>query len=140
MLTGNEISLLSASAELSPDTFTTSTNSYRQASASVAIDGDNRKGRAGGLLEDILKCATTSMESRNNPLKYLLIKMKSAEYISYVRLHLRDGLRRQQLQNGLTVSVGNHYNIQHASRCGNGVYKAVRHGQSPFFICMNYGQ
>ena len=105
MLTGNEISLLSASAELSPDTFTTSTNSYRQASASVVIDGDNRKGRAGGLLEDILKCATTSMESRNNPLKYLLIKMKSAEYISYVRLHLRDGLRRQQLQNGLTVSV-----------------------------------
>ena len=108
----------------------------------MAIDGDNRKGRAGGLQEELLKCASTSMkqESRNNPVKHLLVRMERAEYISYVRLHLRDGLRRQQLQNGLTVSVGNSTDIQHALSCGNEAYNAVRHGQSPFFICMNSAQ
>ena len=138
LLTGNEISLLAASAELSPDTYTYSTNPLRQSSASVAIDGDNRKGHAGGLLEDLLKCASTSMDlkSRTNPLKYLLIKMKSTEYISYVRIHLRDGLMRHRFLNGLTVSVSNSSSIQLASRCGNESYNAIRQGQSPFFICM----
>ncbi|XP_062498853.1 CUB and sushi domain-containing protein 3-like isoform X3 [Corticium candelabrum] len=139
---GNEISLLSAKAELSPDTFTSATNSSRQSSASVAIDGDNRKGRAGGSQEEFLKCASTSMKQKSlsNPVKHLLVRMERAEYISYVRLHLRDGLRRQHLQNGLTVSVGNSPDIQHASSCGNEAYNAVRHGQSPFFICMNSAQ
>ena len=108
----------------------------------MAIDGDNRKGRAGGSEEEILKCASTSLKQKSlsNPVKHLLIRMERAEYISYVRLHLRDGLRRQHLQNGLTVSVGNSPDIQHASSCGNKAYNAVRHGQSPFFICMNSAQ
>ncbi|XP_062498995.1 sushi, von Willebrand factor type A, EGF and pentraxin domain-containing protein 1-like [Corticium candelabrum] len=63
--------------------------------------------------------------------------MTHEENISYVKLHLRDGLKRRRQQNGLTVSVSNSSNIDSATRCSDRAYDASTHGQSPVFVCMN---
>ena len=132
--TGNEISLERASARLYPDTYA---HFDQYSSASVAIDGDNRKGSSGGSLEEILKCASTSLKERSlHSLKYLVITMEREDYVSCVRLHLRDLIYRQLHQNGLTVSVSKYLKLSSASQCGNKVYNATDHGQSPLFVCM----
>ena len=70
-------------------------------------------------------------------LKYLKIRMTREKNISYVKLHLIDGLAGQEQQNGLTVSVSNSSNIYSATRCSDKAYNASSHGQSPVFVCMN---
>ena len=127
---GNEIFLDSASATLSPNTFICGN---RRAEASNAIDGDSREGSSGAGYKYFMKCAITAV----GPLKYLKIRMTREENISYVKLHLRDGLARQEQQNGLTVSVSNSFNIYSATRCSDKAYNASSHGQSPVFVCMN---
>ena len=139
---GNEIFLHAASATLSPNAFSSpnpQTHVVEWASASNAIDGDNREGSSGGTFDEYMKCAIAAfdIQSRINPLKYLKIEMTHEENISYVKLHLRDGLKRRRQQNGLTVSVSNSSNIDSATRCSDKAYDASTHGQSPVFVCMN---
>ena len=139
---GNEIFLHAASATLSPNAFSSrnpQTHVVEWVSASNAIDGDNREGSSGGVFDQYMKCAMTGfdIESRRKPLKYLKIEMTREENISYIKLHLRDGLKRRRLQNGLTVSVSNSSNIDSATRCSDRAYDASTHGQSPVFVCMN---
>ena len=139
---GNEIFLHSASATLSPNAFSglnLQTHVFESARASNAIDGDNREGSSGGTFNGYMKCAITdfNIQSRRNPLKYLRIEMAREENISYVKLHLRDGLKRRRQQNGLAVSVSNSSNIDSATRCSDRAYDASNHGQSPVFVCMN---
>ena len=127
---GNEIFLHAASATLSPNKFI---HGNEQDEASNAFDGDNREGSSGSLPRDYIKCAITVF----GPLMYFKRKMTQEEKISYLRLHLRDVLKRQRQQNGLTVSVSNSSNIDSATRCSDKVYDALTHGQSPVFVCMN---
>ena len=123
-----------ASAKLYPDRYS---HFGQYSSASVAIDGDNRKKSSGGSLEEILKCASTSLTKQSlPPLKYLVITMECEGYVSCVRLHLRDERFRQLHQNGLTVSVSKDLKLSSASQCGNKAYNATDHGQSPLFVCM----
>ena len=142
---GNEIFLHAASATLSPNAFSSpnpQTHVVESARASNAIDGDNREGSSSGSFDEFMKCAIAAADpvasqSEKKPMKYLKIEMTREEDISYVKLHLRDGLNRRKQQNGLTVSVSNSPNVDSATRCSDKVYNASKHGQSPVFVCMN---
>ena len=142
---GNEIFLHAASATLSPNTYSKQnpqTHAVEWARASNAIDEDNREGSSGGTFDEFMKCAIAAADpvarqSGKKPMQYLKIEMTREEDISYVKLHLRDGLNRRRQQNGLTVSVSNSDNIDSATRCSDKVYNAYTHGQSPVFVCMN---
>ena len=142
---GNEIFLHAASATLSPNTYSKQNpqaDAVEWARASNAIDEDNREGSSGGTFDEFMKCAIAAADpvasqSGKKPMQYLKIEMTREEDISYVKLHLRDGLNRRLQQNGLTVSVSNSDNIDSATRCSDKVYNASKHGQSPVFVCMN---
>ena len=139
---GNEIFLYAASATLYLNAFSSpnpQTHVVEWARASNAIDGHNREGSSGGSFEEFMKCAIAAPQSQfvKNPMQYLKIEMTRKEDISYVKFHLRDGLRRQWQHNGLTVSVSNSSNVDSATRCSDKVYDASTHGQSPVFVCMN---
>ena len=139
---GNEIFLHAASATLYPNTFShrnPQTHVVEWAGASNAIDGDNREGSSGGTFDGYMKCAITAfdIQSREISLKYLKIEMTREENISYVKLYLRDGLKRQRQQNGLTVSISNSSNIDSATLCSDKAYDASTQGRSPVFVCMN---
>lgn len=128
-----------ATAFLYPDTLNTTEEPPRKFLAIHAIDGDYNIGSSGGGYEG-LNCASTSYTKQYRHLQYLRINVQTVGFIAAVKLHLRDGHRRQVWQHRLTVSLGNDTDPDSTIQCGTKAYNADRDGQSPIFICLKSAQ
>ena len=89
----------------------------KTAFTSKAVDGESSIRHSGGA--DFANCAINAFKGIDQT-QFLRISLHHKKLVLFAQLHLRDGLHRYSLQQGLNVSVDNSALLRNARRqCGS---------------------